>query len=118
MLQISYAPQTLDIESQQEQSGNKLYNQARHATIQGIESTVSEVVTMYRQLAHMVMHQGEMVQRIDQNLEEMQSNVRKRTETTRAILSQPVITSMVHDQDLCIYYYVYNYILLVTQIEE
>jgi t-SNARE complex subunit (syntaxin) len=75
--QISYAPQTLDIESQQEQSTNTYYYQARNAAIQGIESTINELSSVYQQLAHMVMHQGEMIQRIDQNLDEMQSNVRK-----------------------------------------
>ena len=75
--QISYASQTLDIESQQEQSGNTLYNQTRHVAIQGIEAAVSDLMAIYQQLAHMVMHQGEMIQRIDQNLDEMQSNVRK-----------------------------------------
>lgn len=74
---ISYASQTLDIESQQEQSGNTYFYQAKHAAVQGIEATVTELLSMYQQFAHMVTHQGEMIQRIDQNLDEMQSNVRR-----------------------------------------
>lgn len=74
---VSYATQTLDIESQQEQSGNNYYYQAKHAAVQGIETTVNELLAMYQQFAHMVTHQGEIIQRIDQNLDEMQSNVRR-----------------------------------------
>lgn len=76
-IQTSYASQALDIESQQEQSGTTYYHQTRHVVIQSIETTVTELSAMYQQVAHLVTHQGEMIQRIDQNLDEMQSNVRR-----------------------------------------
>lgn len=38
---------------------------------------IQEIGTIYQQLAHMVSEQGEMVQRIDMNMEEMQLNVQR-----------------------------------------
>jgi t-SNARE complex subunit (syntaxin) len=50
---------------------------SRNTAIQGIEMAIQEIGAIYQQLAHMVSEQGEMVQRIDMNMEEMQLNVQR-----------------------------------------
>lgn len=48
---------------------------ARNNALGAIESTINELGTIYQQLAHLVAEQGETVQRIDYNVEEMSTNV-------------------------------------------
>jgi t-SNARE complex subunit (syntaxin) len=47
----------------------------RNNALGAIESTINELGSIYQQLAHMVAEQGETVQRIDFNIEEMNVNV-------------------------------------------
>lgn len=48
---------------------------ARNNALGAIESTINELGTIYQQLAHLVAEQGETVQRIDFNIEDMSLNV-------------------------------------------
>ncbi len=48
---------------------------ARNNALGAIESTINELGTIYQQLAHLVSEQGETVQRIDFNIEDMSVNV-------------------------------------------
>lgn len=48
---------------------------ARNTALGAIESTINELGTIYQQLAHLVAEQGETVQRIDFNIEDMNLNV-------------------------------------------
>jgi syntaxin 5 len=48
---------------------------ARNNALGAIESTINELGTIYQQLAHLVAEQGETVQRIDFNIEDMNMNV-------------------------------------------
>lgn len=49
----------------------------RSTALNTIESTINELGTIYQQLAHMVSQQGEVVQRIDMNIEDMSINVQR-----------------------------------------
>lgn len=53
------------------------YLEGRSNALQGIESTINELGTIYRQLATMIAEQGEQVQRIDMNIESMQVNIER-----------------------------------------
>jgi syntaxin 5 len=53
------------------------YLESRGAALQGIESTINELGTIYRQLATMIAEQGEVVQRIDMNVEDMHMNIER-----------------------------------------
>lgn len=66
----------MDVESQQ-QAHDHAYYQARSGALQGIESTVHELGSLYQQLIQMIASQGEVVQRIDQNIDEMSLNVKR-----------------------------------------
>ncbi|CEH18319.1 SNARE protein SED5/Syntaxin 5 [Ceraceosorus bombacis] len=72
---------TLDMGQQQQQlelmenGGNDAYMQQRSTAIESIESTISELGSIFGQLAHMVQEQGEMVTRIDADVEEVGLNV-------------------------------------------
>jgi hypothetical protein len=48
---------------------------ARNNALGAIESAINELGTIYQQLAHLVAEQGETVQRIDFNIEDMSLNV-------------------------------------------
>lgn len=50
---------------------------SRNLAVQGIEATINELGAIYSQLAHMVSVQGEAVQRIDFNIDEMSLNVQR-----------------------------------------
>lgn len=64
------------------------YLESRNAALQGIEATVNELGTIYRQLATMIAEQGEQVQRIDMNIESMHLNVeRGQTELVKYLKS-------------------------------
>ncbi|XP_023027743.1 syntaxin 5 [Leptinotarsa decemlineata] len=51
------------------------YLQDRAETMQSIESTVVELGGIFQQLAHMVKEQGEIVERIDTNIEQSEMNI-------------------------------------------
>lgn len=51
------------------------YMQQRSTAIESIESTISELGSIFSQLAHMVAEQRETVQRIDDNILEVADNV-------------------------------------------
>lgn len=53
------------------------YLESRSAALQGIEATINELGTIYRQLATMIAEQGEQVQRIDMNIEHMHLNIER-----------------------------------------
>jgi syntaxin 5 len=53
------------------------YLESRSAALQGIESTINELGSIYQQLATMIAEQGEVVQRIDMNVEDMQLNIER-----------------------------------------
>ena len=48
---------------------------SRNNALGAIESTINELGSIYQQLAHMVAEQGETVQRIDMNIEDLNANV-------------------------------------------
>ena len=50
---------------------------SRSNALGAIEATINELGTIYSQLAHMVAQQGELVQRIDVNIEDMGLNVQR-----------------------------------------
>ena len=49
--------------------------ESRNSAIETIESTIAELGQVFQHLAHLVSAQGETVQRIDANMEEMQMNI-------------------------------------------
>ncbi|CAG0918135.1 unnamed protein product [Notodromas monacha] len=51
------------------------YVQERAETMQGIESTIVELGSIFQQLAHMVKEQEESIRRIDNNVEDAQLNI-------------------------------------------
>ena len=51
--------------------------ESRSNALQSIEATVHELGRIYQQLTSMVAEQGEVVQRIDMNIEDMQLNVQR-----------------------------------------
>lgn len=51
------------------------YHQSRYNAMETIESSISELGTIFRQLASLVSEQGEMITRIDSNIEETAINV-------------------------------------------
>lgn len=62
--------QLLLLEEQQTQ-----YAQERSNAVRAIESTINEVGGLFQQLATMVQEQGEMIQRIDDNVEDVSLNI-------------------------------------------
>lgn len=56
---------------------DKAHLESRSAALQGIEATINELGTIYQQLANMISEQGEQVQRIDMNIEEMHLNIER-----------------------------------------
>lgn len=53
------------------------YLESRNVALQGIEATINELGTIYQQLATMISEQGETVQRIDMNIENMHYNIER-----------------------------------------
>uniref|UniRef100_A0A0N5AU96 E3 ubiquitin-protein ligase hrd-1 n=1 Tax=Syphacia muris TaxID=451379 RepID=A0A0N5AU96_9BILA len=54
---------------------NNSYAEVRSSTMESIESSISELGQIFRQLASLVSEQGEMITRIDSNVEETSINV-------------------------------------------
>lgn len=64
------------------------YLEGRSVALQGIEATINELGTIYQQLATMISEQGETVQRIDMNIENMHYNIeRGQSELTKYLRS-------------------------------
>lgn len=57
-----------------EEQGNQ-YIQERSSAVETIEATINEVGNLFQQLATMVSEQGEQIQRIDQNVDDIDMNI-------------------------------------------
>lgn len=57
-----------------EEQGNE-YIQERSSAVETIEATINEVGNLFQQLATMVSEQGEQIQRIDQNVDDIDMNI-------------------------------------------
>ncbi|WPK23902.1 hypothetical protein PUMCH_001152 [Australozyma saopauloensis] len=57
-----------------EEQGNE-YIQERSSAVETIEATINEVGNLFQQLASMVSEQGEQIQRIDQNVDDIDMNI-------------------------------------------
>ncbi|EER31579.1 conserved hypothetical protein [Candida tropicalis MYA-3404] len=60
---------------EEQQYGNQQYLQSRNRAVESIESTINEVGNLFQQLATMVTEQGEQIQRIDANVEDINMNI-------------------------------------------
>lgn len=59
----------------EEQNSGQQYLQLRNRAVESIESTINEVGNLFQQLATMVSEQGEQIQRIDANVEDINLNI-------------------------------------------
>jgi syntaxin 5 len=71
---LSIPDQTSQLMLMEEQNGNQ-YLQERNRAVETIESTINEVGNLFQQLATMVSEQGEVIQRIDSNVEDINLNI-------------------------------------------
>ncbi|CAK7893275.1 integral membrane protein Sed5p [[Candida] anglica] len=71
---LSIPDQTSQLLLMEEQNGNQ-YLQERNRAVETIESTINEVGNLFQQLATMVSEQGEVIQRIDSNVEDINLNI-------------------------------------------
>ncbi|KAF9586669.1 cis-Golgi t-SNARE syntaxin [Lunasporangiospora selenospora] len=71
----SQLQQQQQMEQVQLQDSNNQYLESRSTAVESIESTLHELGGIFQQLAQMVSEQREMVQRIDNNTEDIESNV-------------------------------------------
>lgn len=78
-LQQQTQTQALLYQDQQQQQNEPLLGSLRNrgTALTSLESTINELGTIYQQLAHMVSQQGDIVQRIDMNIEDMAFNVQR-----------------------------------------
>lgn len=70
---LSIPDQTRQLLLMEEQSNE--YLQLRNSAVETIEATINEVGNLFQQLATMVTEQGETIQRIDQNVEDIDMNI-------------------------------------------
>lgn len=70
---LSIPDQTRQLLLMEEQSNE--YLQLRNSAVETIEATINEVGNLFLQLATMVTEQGETIQRIDQNVEDIDMNI-------------------------------------------
>lgn len=70
---LSIPDQTRQLLMMEDQS--QQYLQERSSAVETIESTINEVGNLFQQLATMVSEQGETIQRIDQNVEDIDMNI-------------------------------------------
>lgn len=70
---LSIPDQTRQLLLMEEQSNS--YLQQRNSAVETIESTINEVGNLFQQLATMVSEQGETIQRIDQNVDDISLNI-------------------------------------------
>lgn len=52
-----------------------LYDQERSTAVKAIESTIQEISQIFSQLGNMVLEQGERIERIDQNIDYINTNM-------------------------------------------
>ena len=71
---LTIPDQTRQLLLMEEQNGNQ-YLQERNRAVETIELTINEVGNLFQQLATMVSEQGEVIQRIDQNVEDININI-------------------------------------------
>lgn len=74
-IDFSHQQQSLMMEQEPLLGTDSRNLRARNNALGAIESTINELGTIYQQLAHLVAEQGETVQRIDFNIEDMNMNV-------------------------------------------
>lgn len=74
-IDFSQQQQTLMMEQEPLLGSDSRTLRARNNALGAIETTINELGTIYQQLAHLVAEQGETVQRIDFNIEDMNINV-------------------------------------------
>ena len=74
-IDFSNQQQTLMMEQEPLLGTDSKNIRARNTALGAIESTINELGTIYQQLAHLVAEQGETIQRIDYNIEDMSTNV-------------------------------------------
>ncbi|ODV87112.1 hypothetical protein CANARDRAFT_26540 [[Candida] arabinofermentans NRRL YB-2248] len=70
---LSIPDQSQQLMLMEEQSN--MYLQDRNRAVEAIESTINEVGGLFQQLATMVQEQGEVIQRIDNNVEDISLNI-------------------------------------------
>ncbi|KAM9900474.1 hypothetical protein OXX79_005116 [Metschnikowia pulcherrima] len=70
---LAIPDQTRQLLLMEEQSNE--YLQQRNSAVETIEATINEVGNLFSQLATMVTEQGETIQRIDQNVEDIDMNI-------------------------------------------
>lgn len=70
---LSIPDQTRQLLLMEEQSSE--YLQERNSAVETIEATINEVGNLFQQLATMVTEQGETIQRIDQNVDDIDMNI-------------------------------------------
>lgn len=70
---LSIPDQTRQLLLMEEQGSE--YLQQRNSAVETIEATINEVGNLFQQLATMVTEQGETIQRIDQNVEDIDMNI-------------------------------------------
>lgn len=70
---LSIPDQTRQLLLMEEQSSEYLHQ--RNSAVETIEATINEVGNLFQQLATMVTEQGETIQRIDQNVEDIDMNI-------------------------------------------
>lgn len=70
---LSIPDQTRQLLLMEEQSNE--YLQQRNLAVETIEATINEVGNLFQQLATMVTEQGETIQRIDENVEDIDMNI-------------------------------------------
>lgn len=70
---LSIPDQTRQLLLMEEQGSE--YIQERSSAVETIEATINEVGNLFQQLATMVSEQGEQIQRIDQNVEDIDMNI-------------------------------------------
>eukprot|EP00457_Paulinella_chromatophora_P012258 gb/GEZN01012456.1/.p1 GENE.gb/GEZN01012456.1/~~gb/GEZN01012456.1/.p1 ORF type:complete len:350 (-),score=49.99 gb/GEZN01012456.1/:30-1010(-) len=66
---------TAELTQQQAERDEDTYLQSRGQAVENIEKTIAELSTMYKRLVQIVSMQGEMTERIDQNVTDAQVNV-------------------------------------------
>jgi syntaxin 5 len=74
---IEMPTQSLQQLSLMTSASDTAYLESRSVALQGVESAINELGVIYQQLATMIAEQGEVVQRIDMNIEDMHMNIER-----------------------------------------
>lgn len=73
--QLSFPNEHSMLLVEEQQNANQQYLRERSRAVETIESTIQEVGNLFQQLAHMVQEQGDTIQRIDANMNDIDINV-------------------------------------------